>query len=208
MICVTLTGLGERAHLANPQIGLKTAIEDIRKVIEYEDLQDIILVGHIFAGIVVAGVADKIPQRIKTLLFLDANIPMNLQSPQGNFTSWSENGRKGVLEECNDNGGGLKWPLTYKMLENMVFDMNKDDKEWVMSKVVPQPIKMFQDVISLSPDYDKITKAFIFCPRERKLKEEIRSKYKDEKYATIESGHYPMVSKPRELAEILIGLCQ
>ncbi|WP_459499311.1 alpha/beta fold hydrolase [Bacillus sp. C1] len=71
----TLTGLGERTHLAKPSIGLKTYIQDIVNVIQYEQLEDVILVGHSYSGMVITGVAEIIPKLIKNLVYVDAMLP-------------------------------------------------------------------------------------------------------------------------------------
>jgi ribulose-5-phosphate 4-epimerase/fuculose-1-phosphate aldolase/pimeloyl-ACP methyl ester carboxylesterase len=76
----SLTGLGERAHLANPSVNLSTHIQDVCNALFYEDLTDVILVGHSYGGMVVAGVADRMPERIKHLVFLDAFLPRDGQS--------------------------------------------------------------------------------------------------------------------------------
>ena len=76
----SLTGQGERAHLATPQVNLTTHIKDVYNAIWYEDLTDIILVGHSYGGMVVTGVADQMPERIKHLVYLDAFLPENGQS--------------------------------------------------------------------------------------------------------------------------------
>ena len=71
----TLTGLGERAHLANPEITLATHIEDIVNVLEFEDLQRVILVGNSSGGMVITGVADRVPKRLAQVVYLDAFVP-------------------------------------------------------------------------------------------------------------------------------------
>lgn len=71
----TLTGLGERVHLASPDIGLATHIDDIVNAITWEDLHDVILVGHSYGGMVITGVADRIPERIRRLVYVDAFLP-------------------------------------------------------------------------------------------------------------------------------------
>jgi ribulose-5-phosphate 4-epimerase/fuculose-1-phosphate aldolase/pimeloyl-ACP methyl ester carboxylesterase len=76
----SLTGLGERVHLASPQVNLSTHIQDVCNTLFYEDLTDVILVGHSYGGMVVAGVADRMPERIKHLVFLDAFVPRDGQS--------------------------------------------------------------------------------------------------------------------------------
>ncbi len=73
----TLTGLGERTHLMQPNIGLKTFIQDIVNTIKYESLRDVILVGHSYSGMVITGVAEEIPEFIKELVYVDAMLPEN-----------------------------------------------------------------------------------------------------------------------------------
>src|SRR5215210_1675622 len=68
---VTLTGLGERVHLASPQVDLDTHITDVVNLIEFEDLHDVVLLGHSYAGVVVTGAADRISERISQLVYLD-----------------------------------------------------------------------------------------------------------------------------------------
>jgi pimeloyl-ACP methyl ester carboxylesterase len=78
-----LTGLGERVHLARPDIGLSTHIDDVVNMIRYEDLHDIILMGHSYGGMVITGVADRIPDRISRLVYLDAFVPNDGESVMG-----------------------------------------------------------------------------------------------------------------------------
>src|ERR1700675_3084673 len=80
LVTPSYTGLGERAHLANPSIDLDTHIQDILNVIEYEDLRDIILIGHSYGGMVATGVADRARDRISQLIYLDAFVPKDGQS--------------------------------------------------------------------------------------------------------------------------------
>ena len=75
-----LTGLGERVHLVRPDIGLSTHIEDVVNMILYEDLHDITLVGHRYGGMVITGVADRVPDRIKRLIYVDALLPNDGES--------------------------------------------------------------------------------------------------------------------------------
>jgi pimeloyl-ACP methyl ester carboxylesterase len=72
---VTLTGLGERVHLSTPDVDLETHINDVVNTILYEDLHDIVLVGHSYGGMVITGVMDRVPERIRHVIFLDAAVP-------------------------------------------------------------------------------------------------------------------------------------
>ena len=73
----TLTGLGERAHLASPDVDLATHIQDVVAVIETEDLRDVILLGHSYGGMVVTGAADRVADRLAHLAYLDAFAPLD-----------------------------------------------------------------------------------------------------------------------------------
>ena len=77
---LTLTGLGERSHLLTRDIDLDTHIQDVLNVLEFEDLDDVILVGKSYSGMVITGVAEAMPERIKHLVYLDAFVPQDGQS--------------------------------------------------------------------------------------------------------------------------------
>src|SRR5215210_4421571 len=70
-----LTGLGERAHLASPRVDLDTHIQDVVGVLEYEDLGEVMLVGHSYGGVVITGVAERAAPRLAQLIYLDAEVP-------------------------------------------------------------------------------------------------------------------------------------
>ena len=93
-----LTGLGERVHLSRPDIGLSTHIDDVVNMILFEDLHDIILVGHSYGGMVITGVADRVPDRIRRLVYLDAFVPNDGESAMtlvGSHADWLKNMIKG-----------------------------------------------------------------------------------------------------------------
>ncbi|MGC4232078.1 MAG: alpha/beta hydrolase, partial [Niabella sp.] len=95
----SLTGQGERVHLASPDIDLNTHVLDVVNTILFEDLKNIILVGHSYGGAVITGVADSIPERIAKLVYLDAIVPNDGESV---ITSRSD-GKKGP-EHHSKNG--------------------------------------------------------------------------------------------------------
>jgi pimeloyl-ACP methyl ester carboxylesterase len=87
---VTLTGQGERVHLASPNVGLSTHIDDVVNTILWEDLRDVVLVGHSYGGMVITGAADRIPDRIRHVVYVDAFLPNSGESLLGMFDSSSE----------------------------------------------------------------------------------------------------------------------
>jgi pimeloyl-ACP methyl ester carboxylesterase len=109
----TLTGLGERRHLLNREIDLDTHVQDILGVIDYEDLSGFVLVGHSYGGMVVTGVADAVPDRVGSLVYLDAFVPENGQSlvsivPAGGPRAAGRNGRGRALAFSADTRRGVR----------------------------------------------------------------------------------------------------
>jgi pimeloyl-ACP methyl ester carboxylesterase len=195
---LTLTGMGDRVHLATPQIGLDTAIQDVINTIVYEGLEDVVLVGHSFAGKVVAGVADRMPERIGTLLFVDAYRPTRVRTPQGDFSAegWP------TLED------GWRIPLTENLLESFGKDVQGADREWMLSRVTPWLMRYAGDPVTLSEKFDSVKKAYILCTNAGDPVEEILKQKLDGPYRVLESGHWPMITRPAELARSMLELAQ
>ncbi|MEZ5592799.1 MAG: alpha/beta hydrolase [Gammaproteobacteria bacterium] len=105
----TMTGLGERAHLLSANITMDTVIEDIANVLRYEDLSDVILVGHSFAGTVISGVAERVPDRVRQLIYLDAAILEDGESMFGCMPSEIAAERQRLARETS-NGMSLPIP--------------------------------------------------------------------------------------------------
>ena len=130
----TLTGLGERVHLLNREIGLDTQITDIVNVLIFEDLHDVILVGHSVTGMIITGVADQVPERISRLIYLDAFLPdsreniMDLVDPEG---------KKMTEHVIQTQGDGWLFPVVAE---------SKDDKP---DRHRPHPAWVFTDKLNL-----------------------------------------------------------
>ena len=102
----TLTGLGERVHLLTPAVDLSTHITDIVNVIRFEDLRDVVLVGHSYGGMIISGVADQIPDRIRRLVYVDAIVPedgeslmtaLNATRPDSAFRAWIDSAKVALV---------------------------------------------------------------------------------------------------------------
>jgi pimeloyl-ACP methyl ester carboxylesterase len=195
---LTLTSMGDRAHLATPQVGMETAIQDVINAITYEGLENVVLVGHSFAGKVVAGVADRIPERIGTLLFVDAYRPAKVLTPQGDFSG----------EGWPTVDGGWRIPLTEEILGQIGKDVQGADREWMMSKVTPWPVKFAGDPVTLSGKWDSVKKAYILCTGGGDDVEAILKEGLDGPFRVLDTGHWPMVTKPAELAQAMLELTQ
>jgi pimeloyl-ACP methyl ester carboxylesterase len=198
---LTLTGMGDRVHLATPQVGIETAIQDVVNAIAYEGLEDVVLVGHSFAGKVVAAVADRVPERVKLVMYLDAFRPeKKVRTPQGTF----DPNEFGSLKP-----GEWTIPLTAEILENIGKDVKGPDREWLLSKATRWPTKHSSDPVTLSKNFDSVRSAYIFCTGGGDPVDEIlKGKWGklDGPHKVIESGHWPMITKPAELARAMLEL--
>jgi pimeloyl-ACP methyl ester carboxylesterase len=197
---LTLTGMGDRVHLASPHVGIETAIQDVVNSIVYEELEDVVLVGHSFAGKVVAAVADRLPERIGTLLFLDAARPAKVRTPQGAMAD------DYVMKEVTRRGDGWKFLITDEVVDSIGSDLTGEDRGWFLSKTTPWPLNMIQDTVTLSEKYDGVRKAYIFCTRGGDDVEEILKERLEGPHRVLESGHWPMITRPAELARAMLEL--
>ena len=197
---VTLTGMGERVHLYSNEFGIETAVRDVLNVIKFNQLRDVILVGHSFASKVVASVADRIPERIEMIIYLDTFRPEKVRTPQLSFP----------LDEFGELG---RWqttvPFTDDVLKTIGADVSGADKEWMHSLATPWPLRYATDPIVLSEKFDAVKSAHIFCTRRGgDVNEIIAGKWGkiEGDYKIIDSGHFPMVTKPDETAKALLEL--
>ncbi|MCL4447990.1 MAG: alpha/beta hydrolase [Candidatus Thermoplasmatota archaeon] len=200
VFAVTLTGMGERVHLFSNEFGIETTVRDVQNIIRYNDLDDVVLVGHSFAAKVVASVADKIPERTRLVIYLDTFQPEKIRTPQQSF----QPNEFGKLEP-----GQTTVPFTDEVLKTIGKDVLGADKEWMNSFATPWPLRYATDPITLTEKFDKVKGAHIFCTRSGiDVNEIIAGKWGkiEGNYRIIESAHFPMVTKPEETARALIDL--
>ena len=198
---VTLTGMGERVHLASEDVGMDTAIQDVLNVVKYNELDDFVRVGHSFAGKVAAAVADRAHDKVRKVLYLDAFRPERVRTPQGGFDPSGEFGPPPP--------GGLGIPLTEAIVARIGKDVRGADLSRMMALGTPWPIKLARDPITLSKAYDGVKEAYIFCSLSGDPVDEIiAGKWGklEGPHKVIETGHWPMITKPDELAKDLIAL--
>jgi pimeloyl-ACP methyl ester carboxylesterase len=198
---VTLTGMGERVHLATKDVGMETAIQDVLNVIKYNDLDDFVLVGHSFAGKVAAAVADRVHEKVQKVVYVDAFRPERVRTPQGAFNPAGEFGQP--------TQGGYAIPLTEEIIGRIGKDVVGSNRKWMMSQATPWPVKLATDSITLSKNYDEVKEAYVFCSLSGDPVDEIiAGKWGklEGPYELIETGHWPMITKPDELARDLTSL--
>ena len=147
----TLSGLANRSHLLSPTINLQTHIRDITGLLQWEDLRDVILVGHSYGGMVIAGVADAMVERVSALAVIDGYVPENGDSA---FSHRPADRNAETLAMVRAQGMGWQIP-PYSAAS---FGVNAADQAWVDSKLTPQPLACFSQPIRLTGDSDKITR--------------------------------------------------
>jgi len=156
----TPTGLGERVHLAHLDVDLKTHITDIVNVLVSEDLRDVILVGWSYGGMIITGVADRVPERLAQLVYFDAVVPRDGQSEYDADPNVA--GRHAAERVAEEAGTPGFQPVPVDYLRARVAD--EADLEWLLAKMVPHPIATFAQPLQLrNPAAEEIPRTFIFC---------------------------------------------
>jgi pimeloyl-ACP methyl ester carboxylesterase len=193
----TYTGVGERAHLANPSIDLETHIRDIVAVLECEDLKDVALVGHSYGGMVATGVADRARARIAKLIYVDAFAPRNGESL---FDLAAPDRRDAQVAAARKEGDGWRIPVG-----PMPPDTPEADIAWAMPRRQPQPLRTFEQRLELTSTAEPPARAYIYCKRARPG-DGFRPSYERAKAGgwmtfEIDASHNPHITAPQELAE-------
>jgi pimeloyl-ACP methyl ester carboxylesterase len=204
----TLTGLGERAHLLDGTVDLERHIEDVAAVLEFEDLRDVILVGHSYGGMVITGAADRVPERVGRLVYLDAATPVNGQSlhdvagpvidavrPLGHVVD----GIELVLLPSDD--AGLLYGVT-----------DPTDLAWMAERLTPHPWTCFTQPLALHDEEAlwSIPQYHIVCTstlasRDAGLMARARA---EGRLWDIDTGHDLMITEPRRTADALVQVAQ
>jgi pimeloyl-ACP methyl ester carboxylesterase len=198
---VTLTGMGDRSHLASPEAGMETAVQDVLNVMKFSGIDDVVLAGHSFAGKVAAAVADRAHDKVQKIIYVDAFRPEITREPQGGFDPTREFG------PVPHGANGV--PLTEEIIDRIGRDVVGPNRKWMMSMATPWPIRLGNDPITLSGNYDETKETYVFCTQSGDPVDEIiAGKWGklNGPYKVIEAGHWPMITKPRELAEDMISL--
>jgi pimeloyl-ACP methyl ester carboxylesterase len=215
---VTLTGLGDRVHLARPEIDLDAHITDVVSLLDVEELERAVLVGHSYAGIVITGVADRRPDRLGAVVWLDSSpVPDGIAI----VDALSPEQRARQERDVRERGDGWRWPVVDReTLASGMFGsaagLDEAQLTLIVERATPQPYATFTSPLRLTgreqPPYRR---AMIVCTaggmtvamlRELIAQGDPRAAALDapdwELYE-LATGHWPMFSSPVELAELL-----
>ena len=191
----TLTGSGERVHLASPHVDLNTHILDVVNLLAFEDLRDVMLVGYSYSGMVVTGVAERVPERIRRLIYLDAFVPRDGQSLANILGAQV---MTGFEQRATMLGDGWRVPFG---------NPDADRRTDVLLAAVRQPVAIQH------PDAAQLPRTYILCTE--KPDTPLFSPFKDAArearaagwgYYELPTGHTPMETMPGELSALLAML--
>jgi pimeloyl-ACP methyl ester carboxylesterase len=200
----TLTGMGERSHLLTRETGLYTHVDDLLGVLKFEDLSDVIVVGHSYGGLVITQLAEAAFERIQRIIYLDAFLP---QDGQCLFDMLTETTQKFYLDWSKQMGEGWRLPPSDAVLTRWGLT-NPDDIAWVAPRLTDIPMNCYFDKLDLKRHAaDSLPKTYIHCTKgpmvpEMKLFAK-HAKAKNWGYNEIEAGHDAMVTEPEKLAELI-----
>jgi len=201
-----MTGLGERSHLLSPEVDLDMHISDIVSVLHYEDLRDVILVGHSYGGMVITGVADRATDRVGRLVFLDAANPVNGQSLVDVAGP--------IIEATRPLGrvvDGVELVLLPSPEAGTFYGVtDPEDLAWMAARLTGHPWKCFEQRLELRneaalwaiPEYHIVCTSTL-ATRDPELMARARG---EGRLWTIDTGHDLMITEPQKVAEALLAV--
>lgn len=204
----TLTGLGERRHLLSPGLTLDTAVEDVANVIEAEELRDVVLVGHSFGGAPVTGVADRMPERIRHLVYLDANIIENGQSFLDTLPPDVAEARRQAAREAGGGVPAIPPPLAafpvFGIPEGPVAD-------WLRRRLTPHPLAYYETPLRLGhPVGNGRPCTYVSLTSPANPSQEPSRRWARGRpgwdWVELAQGHVAPATAPDEVARLLAGL--
>ena len=191
------TGLGERAHLARPENDLDTHIQDVVGVLKFEDLRNVVLIGHSYGGMVATGVADRARERVVQLIYLDAFVP---DDGQALIDFLPQQQRQRLLDSVNAGDG-------WRVAPNPIpADTSEQDSAWIAKFRMPQSVRCFQQPIHLQA---KVTlpRSYIQCMRYADQgpfgQFAARARRDGWTLYELDASHSPNVTAPDALVEVL-----
>jgi pimeloyl-ACP methyl ester carboxylesterase len=196
----TFTGMGERYHLLSDDASVATHVRDLVQVIIYQDLHDVILVGHSYAGSIITAAVDEVADRIARLVYLDAFIPRDGDSL---FSMRPPSFAEYFLDRAQTEGDGRLLP-PFPPQDYGITD--PDDIVWMSSRLVPVLLSTFSDPVHLPQGIaEQMPRTYIYCTEYGFDPEAERARSEGWEYHELPTSHDAMVTMPRELADILLS---
>jgi pimeloyl-ACP methyl ester carboxylesterase len=203
VIAPTLTGVGERRHLLSASVDAETHIQDVLGVLEAEELEDVVLVGHSYAGIVISGVAARARRRLRRLVYLDALLVEDGQS-------WAQAFPPEVVEARRKSATTTNGVKTLPPPDPAIYGFAEAaDTEWVRRRMTPHPFAPFEQKMHWGgPLGNGLPRLYVDCtlpvlPALATIKDRYRGR-SDWPFVELRTGHDAMVSVPEALTQLLL----
>lgn len=200
----TLTGVGERSHLLSPDVDLDTHIQDVVAVLHYEDLRDVILVGHSYGGLVITGVADRAADRVGHLVYLDAATPVNGESLAVLAAPLMQAAR--AQAKVVDGVELVLFPGTEPLPNYGVTD--PDAVAWMSERLTPHPFRCFEQPLQLANEDAlwAIPQSHIVCSWTLPTRDPTRMAPAAAagRVWDIDTSHDLMITEPKAVADLLL----
>ncbi|WP_417207682.1 alpha/beta fold hydrolase [Antarctobacter sp.] len=199
------TGMGERAHLAAGAMGMATFEEDLLRLFHYEDITDAVVVGHSFGGSAVSILADRLPDRVRHLVYLDAMVLQDGQSPLDTAPPGRiEQYRANAVDTANGKVIPPADPAAFGIADPQM-------AEWVRARLTPQPLQTFLDPIHLAhPLGNGLPATYIACTQPwwsgTGSSRDLARKMPGWDWVELPCGHDAMLLLPDELSDILAAI--
>jgi pimeloyl-ACP methyl ester carboxylesterase len=210
----TATGLGDRVHLASPLVHLDTHIRDVVNVLEFEELTEVTLVGWNYGGMIITGVAERVPERLAQLVYLDALVPADGENFH-DTVGVSEEDRAGDRAPAQPAGPPGFLPLPSGEFADWIRSIIPDpaDQAWFFSKLTPHPLATYTQPIPLrNPAAAAVPRAFILCTEGKDATEpyvrtaaQVRSA-PGWRYRELADTHAAPVNVPQATVHVLLAL--
>ena len=205
----SFTGMGDRRHLLNKTITIETFVEDIVQVFQNEDLTNVVLVGHSFGGVPISGVADRIPDRISTLVYLDAVV---VESGKNAFSAYPPEAVEARIKAAEKANNGLAVPVPQPLPASWGLGKQGDpDYEWVKRHLCPHPLRTYTDALLLrKPVGNGIPRTYVHSTRpSQQGLETTRRLVRSQsgwRWASLAAPHDAMIVDPDAVVGILLQL--
>ena len=206
----TLTGVGERAHLISPQVGLGTHVDDIVGLLEFEDLRGVVLVGSSYGGMVVTAVADRVPERLAHVVYLDATVPRDGESALDLMEPAARAAREEMVR--TKGAGWFVPPSGPEGFADYVArgECSEEDIVALVAKSRPQPFKTWREAVRLENVAPAaVPRTFVYCPLGKPPGGTTASRRALEagwRFEELDASHIAPWTAPRLVAEALLAL--
>jgi pimeloyl-ACP methyl ester carboxylesterase len=202
----TMTGVGERSHLISRNITLDTWVQDVEQLFEFEELERVILVGHSFGGRVVTGFADRRPDLIERIVFLDSALPVSGLSLLDQLPAAARAARVA----SSASSGGISIPPPTALALGV---MEPKDQAWVDRRMTPQPFETNAVPLNFANQIGNGRPvSFVEFTEPVFPASELAVRFARQQTGwdihTIATGHMAMVSEPDALADLLCTIAE